>query len=179
MHEDFTHLLGYKVCAQIPHTMSTEVVVHENAPHVKTGDESLVHRMDKPFRVHQIVLRLTALDEHGAVIDPQPTVLDRFITMRLFDSNANELIANGLPFRQLSGGELVWTPMPLLLMRRAECLEPIFHGRESFAITGVNTQAFAITGVRTQVKAIRVQISLEGVVLLLESPDVTDGNANT
>ncbi|MGH2725938.1 MAG: hypothetical protein ACRDKS_03075 [Actinomycetota bacterium] len=172
MSERFTHWAGRRITQRLPYTMSSEVVVPENTRGIQVKDGDLIHRMDKPFDVQGVVLRLTALDAQGAVIDPQPTVLDHFITMRFSDMSKNDRIANDLPFRRLPGGEVTWSPRSPLVMHRAECFEAIFDGRESFATAGAL--------ISMSVKAIRIRLSLEGETLCLAPPmEVRTGDALT
>jgi len=161
MQPTFTHWHGRQIITRLPYVMSTEVHVHADAKGIPATAGDLMHRVDKPFDVQEIVLRLTALDAHGAVIDPQPTVLDRFVTMRLTDISKNERIANDLPFRRLPGGEVVWAPKSPLIVCRAEGFEAVFDC-ESFTIAGR-----LYSNPLTQIEAIRIRLSLEGETLIL------------
>jgi hypothetical protein len=152
----FTHWLGRQIDLRAQYTKTATIVVREGDKSTRMKDSDLVHGMDRPFDVQEIVLRLTALDEQGAVIDPQPTVLDRMITMRFFDVCKNERIANDLPFRRLPSGEIIWVPRSPLVMHRHEAFEALFEARESFAIAGA----------KVAVKAIEIRLSPEGETLV-------------
>jgi hypothetical protein len=152
----FTHWMGRQVSFRLPYTKTATITVREGDKDTRTKDSDLVHGMDKPFDVQEVVLRLTALDEQGAVIDPQPTVLDRMIRMQFFDASKNERIATDLPFRRLPSGEIIWVPRSPLVVCRAEAFAAIFEARTSFAIAGA----------RVAVKAIEIRLSLEGETLV-------------
>jgi len=157
MQPTLTHWCGRQVIERLPYVMTAEVVVTAGVKGIRVEEADLFYRMARPFVVQEIVLRLTALDEHDAVVDPQPTVLDRLITLRLSDFSKNHRIAADLPFRRLPHGEVIWTPRSPMVMERAEGFEAVFDGRESFAIAGV----------KTPICAIRAQLSLEGETLVL------------
>jgi hypothetical protein len=162
MKMETTEFNGRRVVFRLPYTMTTEVVVKGEAKGVTAKDTDLMHRMDKPFEVQRIMLRLTGLDTDGRVLDPQPTVLDRLVKVRLTDVSKNERISNDLPFRRLPGGEAVWAPSAPIVMVRTEGFEAMFETRK-FELAAPDTP----DAKASSLALIRVQLSLEGETLVL------------
>ncbi len=148
-----------------------ELQVIDRAPFVKAGEVivragnkaqsiDVEHAMDRPFEVPTIIFKLAALAE-GAVVDPQPSVLDRLVKVSVFDVGRNHPVGNSLALQPLDdAGTYQWTPAKPFQLRRGDTLQILVDGRESFDI--------AFNGARKRIDAIRVEATLEGALLTYE-----------
>lgn len=137
-------------------TRSGEVSVKASDKNVTFPDKASAHNMDRDFEVPFLTFKLTALAE-GAVVDPQPDVLDRFIKIRAMDLSRNHPIGDSLPLTKVGDGVYRWTPPRALLLRRGDSWGIYVDGRESFDI--------AFDGKRKRIDEIRVEVTFEGELL--------------
>lgn len=137
-----------------PFTKRGEVVVRQKET-LLVPERGMTHAMDKTFEVAAIVVTLTALAE-GAVCDPQPTVLDRLLTIEVMDMGRNQPIGTLIlaPESPEGTGVYCWTLKKPIVMRRGDALQFRVVGRDSFDV--------AFDGVRKRIDAIRVEVALEG-----------------
>ena len=145
-----------------PFSRAGEVTVKEKDKNVVLPDKSTTHNMDREFEVPFITFKLTALAE-GAVVDPQPDVLDRLIQVRMLDCNQAQLVGESVPLQTVDGYSTYrWTPKQPLLFRRGDSWQIGINGRESFDI--------AFDGKRKRIDEIRVEVTLEGELLTYAPP---------
>jgi len=134
-----------------PFTKRGEVVVRQKET-LLVPERGTTHVMDKTFEVASIVVTLTALAE-DAVCDPQPTVLDRLLTIEVTDTRRGQPL--GVINLAADGpGVYYWNPRQPIGMHRGDALQFRVVGRDSFDI--------AFDGVRKRIDAIRVEVALEG-----------------
>jgi len=120
------------------------------------------HNMDRPFEVPIILFKLTALAE-GAIVDPQPSILDRLVKISVLDVGRNHPIGGALLLQAMdSQGTYGWEPTKPFKLHRGDALQFVVDGRESFYI--------AFDGLRKRIDAIRVEATLEGALLTYAPP---------
>lgn len=120
---------------------------------------------DKPFEIHRCIIRLTAKDSEGNILEPQPTTLDKRVRVRILDFSKNEMLTKnatlvGAMFKQ---NEYVWEwDDPYTLVRS-----------EGFQVQ-VDTDAFpsvcnlvACEPISTPVTLVRVEVAFEGFSLFI------------
>jgi hypothetical protein len=147
---------GKQIIDRAPFSRAGEVVVSASSKNVALPDKASTHNMDREFEVPFVTFKLTALAE-GAVVDPQPNVLDRLIKIRALDANRASLIGDSLPLTVVGNSVYRWTPPKPLLFRRGDGWQFTFDGRESFDI--------AYDGKRKRIDEIRVEVTFEGELL--------------
>lgn len=140
-----------------PFARSGEVIVEAKHQNVVFPDVAVSHNMDRDFEVPYLTFKLTALAE-GAVCDPQPNVLDRFIKVRALDASRGLHVGNSLPLVEVGEGVYRWTPPRPLLLRRGDSWSVCIDARETFDV--------AFDGKRKRIDAIRVEMTFEGELLM-------------
>lgn len=134
---------------RVPFNKRGEVVVRQK----ETDTVVASHTMDKLFEVSSIVVTLTALAEN-AVCDPQPTVLDRLISIEVTDPGRAQSLGVLVLSAETGPGVYFWSPKKPIVMQHNDALQFRVIGRDSFDI--------AFDGARKRIDAIRVEVTLEG-----------------
>jgi len=142
------------VIERSPFNRSGEVIVKANERGV-VPESGTIHNMDRDFEVPYLTFKLTALAD-GAVCDPQPDVLDRFIKIDILDASRNEPVGP-IVLTAIGDGVYRWTPRAPITLRRGDYWRVQVYGRESFDV--------AFDGQRKRLDAIRVEVTFEGELL--------------
>ncbi len=142
-------------------TRSGEVVVAVKQTNIAFPDKASAHNMDRPFEVPFLTFKLTALAD-GAICDPQPDVLDRFVKIRAIDLGRNHPLGDSLPLVAVGDGVYRWTPQKPFTLQRGDGWGIYVDARESFDV--------AFDGKRLRIDAIRVEVTFEGELLTYGYP---------
>jgi len=143
------------VIERSPFNRSGEVIVKANEKGHVIPDSGTTHNMDRDFEVPHLTFKLTALAD-GAVCDPQPDVLDRFIKIDILDASRNEPVG-AVVLTAVGDGVYRWIPRVPITLRRGDYWRIQVNSRESFDI--------AFDGSRKRLDAIRVEVTFEGELL--------------
>lgn len=137
-----------------PYNSHGEVVVRAGSKAI-VEHENTTNRQNGTWEVDCITFTLTAL-AGGAVCDPQPDVLDRLIKVLCVHVGANHIVG-ALSLVSIGLGVYQWTTDKPFKLERLDGLQISIDGRESFDI--------AYDGQKKRIDAIRVEVSLEGLVV--------------
>ena len=161
MPSQITSISGRVVIGAQPYAITAEDHVKATA---EIGAQAikqlmLLHQMDRPFEVAQLRMQLTAKNHSGALLNPQPTILDRLIRARLWNISTNVEISKSLVFAY-ADGVYTWTPEEHFLLWRGEGLECAVVATEAFHLYNI--------------ESILVRLSLEGVALMVAPPSLEE-----
>lgn len=85
---------GRDITFRIPYTMPGELDLEPEKNGVVFPEATFLHNVDKPFEIHRLIVRLTALNEDDEgnflVQEVQPDTLSRRVSMRVTDFSKNE-----------------------------------------------------------------------------------------
>jgi hypothetical protein len=85
---------GRAVSFRIPYSMPGELIIPPNRSGVVFPEATFLHNVDKPFEIHRLVIRLSALGGESAasavVNNTQPDTLSRRLRLRINDFSKNE-----------------------------------------------------------------------------------------
>lgn len=143
------------VIDRVDYSRSGEILIKAGPQNLQLDEKVGTFNLDRTFEVAFLTFKLTALAD-GAVVDPQPSTLDRFIKIRALDATRNSPIGD-LPLVAVGDGSYRWTPQRPLLFDRGDCWLIWCISRESFDL--------AVDGKRKRVDQIRVEISFDGELL--------------
>lgn len=150
-----SHFAGRVITFRVPYNLPGELIVQPQTTGVQFPDATYLQTTDKPFEIHRMIPRLTALDAQGVPVTPQPAFefISSFVRLMIRDVSKNEALMKSpqLVKTLLKGSsELTW-----------EFAEPYTIVRqEGFQISVDNTAA---VGTFAQV---RVEIDFQGFLLV-------------
>jgi hypothetical protein len=150
------NLNNHPVIYRSPYSISDDAVVEEG---YASELIELTNKTEHPFEVSHVAFKLTALAQ-SAIADPQPTVLDRLITVTGGRFDRDEDFGDNLVLHSADGaGLFYWTAQPTVLAQ-GDSIAFRVHGKKSFVI--------AHEGRQKRVDEIHVEITLEGELLSIE-----------
>jgi len=162
-----TEFAGRKITFRIPFTMPGELVLNHDQLGVQFPEGTYLHNSDKPFEIHRVIPRLTALDATGTPYDspvPQPSVdlLERLTRVRIYDFSKNESLTKN--------SQLVSTITKGTDERTWEWSEPYTVVRsEGFQVTVDNLANVAIIGDATYDQT-RFELAFQGFLIVCAPP---------
>ncbi len=79
---------------RVPYSMPGELILGSAQPGQQFPEATFLHNIDKPFEIHRVLLRTTAMDSAAppVVVNPQPVdhLTDKLIRVRINDTAKNE-----------------------------------------------------------------------------------------
>jgi hypothetical protein len=155
---------GRRITFRVPFTMPGELTIAAGATGVQFPEATYLHNQDKPFEIHRVIPRVTALNANGYVYNPQPieSLLERLTRIRIFDVSKNEnLTKNAQLLHSLVKGEdeKTW-----------EWAEPYTLVRsEGFQVSADNLATQSIVG--EEYGSTRLEVAFQGFLVVVAAPD--------
>lgn len=149
---------------RIPYEMAGELTVAFSASGVQFPAATFQHSIDKPFEIHRMIPRVTAIDANGLVMATQPAqdTLFRLVRMRIEDYSKNELMTRAPTLISVlvkGTSEQTW-----------EWAEPYTIVRsEGFAVT-VDSLVVPAPNFSPAVTSLRVELSFQGFLIVVAPP---------
>lgn len=81
---------GRDITFRLPYNLYAELAVDANTKGQAFQEAAFLHNVDKPFEQHRWIIRVTGLDEDSAILEPQPTTLEKRVKLRIQDVSKNE-----------------------------------------------------------------------------------------
>lgn len=153
---------GRKITFRVPYHIAGELTVAASAVGIQFPEATFLHNTDKPFEIHRVIPRLTALDVNGVVLVAQPAdmMLERLTRLRLFDFSKNEGLTKTT--------SLVHSLVKGTSERTWEWAEPFYLVRsEGFQVTVDNLAAPAFVAGYVST---RVEVSFQGFEVVVAPP---------
>lgn len=162
---------------RIPYSMPGELVVEADATAEQFNEATFLHVIDKPFEIHRMHVALTGLNVVEAdvtILDPQPTTLDRRVRLRMEDTAKNQVV--------FKSPHLVST-LQKLNEQTWEWEVPYTIGKQEGFTISVDTDVLlsicqiddadptCATSVLVAVNRVRVEIALQGYLIVLRPAD--------
>lgn len=157
-----TQFAGRQIVFRIPYEIAGELNVNASASGVQFPEATFLHNVDKPFEIHRMIPRLTALDSSAVVQATQPAdgMLERLTRLRVLDFSKNEQLTKT--------PSLVSTMTKGTSERTWEWAEPYYLTRsEGMQVTVDNLAAPAFV---TGYAATRVEICFQGFLVVIAPP---------
>jgi hypothetical protein len=147
---------------RIPYTMPGELVVEASASGEFFPDGAFNYNIDKPFEIERMIVRLTAIDAEGEIIEAQPTTLQKRVRLTITDTSKNEDLTKARTpvenlISSLAGGDGSWEWYSTYTIVRSE----------GFTI-GVDTSTFP-----DGTEKVRIDISFQGNLIVIQPASET------
>jgi hypothetical protein len=161
----------------IPYTMPGEWNIGPNASGVQAPEAVFLHNVDKPFEIWRMTVRLTALDgsDPPAVLEQQPATLPERIRLSVMDTSKNERITKApalvKSFQKANELTWEWDPRPYTIVRQEGF--QIAADSLAFPTVCVVSPEDCATLIPTPVAFVRVEVTFQGWLLILEPPSAT------
>lgn len=97
---------GKDVTFRIPYNIAAELDVGPNRSGIVFPEASFLHNVDKPFEIHRVKIGLTGKGtpvgfSSPIILEPQPTILDRLVRLRILDFSKNENLTKSATLTRL------------------------------------------------------------------------------
>jgi hypothetical protein len=156
---------GKDITLRIPYSMTGEATYAANLNGQVMQDTLFGHQMDKPLEVHRMIVRLTAFEAGGAILEPQPTTLDRRVQIRVKDTatgeNMNKAAQRLSSLKKINEDTWEWEE-PRTITKN--------EGFEVSVDTGPYNMVPAPANATT---AIRVEVTFQGYLIVIAPPTET------
>lgn len=143
--------------------MPGELIIASNAQGTQFPEATFLHNIDKPFEIHRIIPRTTAMDASTPplVINPQPLdhLTDKLIRLRVDDTTKNEKMTKNAHLLDLlvTDNRRTWEWEDPYTLVRSEGFQVAVDALTFFA--GVDN--------------IRVEIAFQGFLIVIAPPTET------
>lgn len=119
---------GREIAFRVPYTMHGELIIASGETGQQYPEATFMNNVDKPFEIHRVIPRVTALDENGDEISPQPDQdeLQAAVRVSIFDTGKNQNITkNPSLLRSITKGssERTWEWADPYYLVRSESLQ--------------------------------------------------------
>jgi hypothetical protein len=152
---------GRKITMRVPYTMPGEIILTSGQPGVQFPEATFMNNVDKPFEIHRVIPRVTALDVNNVSLSPQPAqeLLSGLARVRMTDIGKNSpLTKNPALISLLTKGssELTWEWADPYYLIRSESIQIVAD-----ALTFPTITNFV---------SIRIEFSLQGFLVVVAPP---------
>lgn len=162
-----TEYAGRKITFRVPYSMPGELIVDASSSGVQFPEATFLHNIDKPFEIHRIIPRVTAIDAGNLVYTAGAaatvtTLLEMCTRIRIFDFSKNEnLTKNAQLIHSLYKGdsEKTWEFADPYTLVRSEGFQVTV---DNIATAGIVGGAYAKT---------RVELTFQGFLCVVSRPD--------
>lgn len=164
---------------RIPYSMPGELIVDPSENGNFFPEATFLHNLDKPFEIHRMMVRLTALDDATTpptIFEPQPTTLQKRIRLRIQDTSKNEPLTKAANLVDTIQDDLTeaWNwQMPYTLVR-SEGLQVQVDSLAfpTYCIPDV-ADCPNNAGIAAVVDQVRVEISFQGYLIVIQPASET------
>ncbi len=169
---------GRPISFRIPYNISGEMDVAPNQSGVVYPEATFLHNVDKPFEIHRTIIRLTAKNANGVILEPQPTTLDERIRLRITDFSKNENLTKVSTLVQtlVNAFTKTWELEEPYTLVRSEGLQVQVDSLAYPSICQVDGTAQTpciATPIFTPVAFVRVEVNFQGYLLVVAPPSET------
>lgn len=155
---------GRNITFRVPYQMAGELTLGFSSSGTQYPDAVFSHQIDKPFEIHRVIPRITALDGSGLVLATQPTqdTLTELVRLFIFDFSKNEAMMKSPTLVSLitkGSSERTW-----------EWAEPYTIVRSEGFQVRVDTLAIPNPNFNPAVTSLRMELSFQGFLLVVAPP---------
>jgi hypothetical protein len=164
---------GRDISFRIPYNLYAEQVFDANQNGGSFPEASLLHNIDKPFEQHRWIMSVTGLDANDAIIEPQPTTLEKRVKLRIQDLSKNESITKSATVFEnfLKANEQTWELDEPYTLVRAEGYQVTVDVGALPTICVLNqTDPDCTATTPVTCTQVRVQINLQGYLIVVAPP---------
>lgn len=181
-----TTFAGRQISWRVPYTMPGELIVEPSKSGVQFPEATFLHNIDKPFEIHRIIIRLTALTTNtfpnapgpissAVVMEVQPDTLSRRVRLRINDFSKNELLtkAPALVSQLLALNTGFWDFEDPYTLVRSEGFQIAIDTLDFPIICVPDTSPTSETpcaSVEARVDFVRVEVAFQGFLVVVAPP---------
>jgi hypothetical protein len=150
-----------RITMRVPYLMDGELTLTSGQSGVQFPDATFMNNVDKPFEIHRVIPRLTALDADGTALPTQPTqeLLAELVRVLMTDIGKNSPMTKSPALIALltkGSSERTWEWADPYYLIRSESIQIVCD-----ALTFPVIQDFA---------AIRVEFAFQGFLIVVAPP---------
>jgi hypothetical protein len=164
---------GRDIKFRIPYNLYAELDVDANTNGQVFPEAAFLHNVDKPFEIHRWFFRVTGLDAEDAIVEPQPTTLEKRVKVRIQDVSKNENVtknATTIETLQLAN-EGTWEyDEPYTLVRSEGFQVQLDVGALPLVCANGAAAGQTCTSIATAITQVRTSINLQGYLVVVAPP---------
>ncbi len=153
---------------RVPYTMDASLILTTGQVAIPYPDAAFQHSVDKPFEIHRMIARVTALTDANIQTTPQPTMFEllSLFQLRLYDTGKNQDLQRNPAFLvDLVKGtsEMTW-----------EWAEPYYLTKQEGFQATLTAQTFPTFS--PAAPNLRVQLCFQGFLTVIAPPTANRGS---
>jgi hypothetical protein len=158
-----SHFAGRLITEREPYNIPGELIMQPSTS-LSFPANTFDHNIDKPFEMHRMIPRVTALDEDGIVVSPQPDQeeLQALVRLRVENTGRNTLMQKASQLMHLytkGSSERTW-----------EWADPYYMIRGEGLNVAVDTQALPVAYDELDITQLRIEINFQGFEIVIAPP---------